>query len=835
VHSATAIQFRQLRHMIAAMMLLAVLFGGLTLLLHVLDEVGEDAEVRAQYNDRLARGLAAHAGTIIGEVDSTLLRTIRRLPHDWQADRARLQMLLRDGVNASPSLRNIVIADAGGVILADAQGRAQSGMSVADRDYFRVHAGARDNHLYIAQPLRSRFDDGVVQVMSRPVRDPDGNLIGAVAGLIDPARFSTLEDGFDLGLGSRIALLGQDGAIHYLNGNGNDPSLLGRVESSLQPYLQARTIQRLRSDRLFDEVERDYAIYPLAGYGLSLVVGIPPRTMASLISQTVEGLVAGLGLLIALTVGMGLTFYWFLRRSETAIVTAERREQQFHDVARSVPGMLYQWCCTDPRHGRFTWVGDGCRDLFGLEPDVFIERQNAFRLHPDDRQRWLDSMHAAISMGSAWNFEGRFILHDGSERRLHTVAGAFVEMNGVHVQNGVALDVTEERQREMNLANTEGRLEMLLDTARDAIISLDDKLHVTHFNKGAEMLFGRSAAEMIGNTLQPLLPADFHDRHDVLMRRMLAGPDGSREMSSWRRVNGVRADGGVFPLLASISKITVLGKPMLCAIMRDMSDEAESERSLTALAEERQRLLVLAEQANAAKARFLAVMSHELRTPLNAIIGFAEVMQQKIMGPIAPPQYGEYVNDILLSGRHLLTIINDILDLTKLQEHAGDFRLEAVDPNEAIDDAITFVKARATEKKIDIAVADQTDGALLQADQRALRQMLINLLGNAVKFTLPGGRIDIVMRRQADADRLAIEVNDNGPGVSAALLARLGKPFVQDRDSYTADNPGTGLGLAIVVELAAAHHGSVSFRNRPEGGFCAALDLPVAAATARAA
>jgi PAS domain S-box-containing protein len=833
VRSTTAIQFRRLRRLIATSMVLAILFGGLTFGLHMVDEASEDAAARAKYNDRLARGLAAHAGTIIRDVDSALLRTVRTLPANWQAAPEQLKVVLRESVALTTALRNIVITDADGRILADALMRTTPGMTAGSRAYFQVPAASRDDTLFISPPLLSRFGEGMVQVMSRAVRSGDGTFLGVVAALIDPDRFRSLEDGFDLELDSRIALLGLDGAIRYINDDGDHA--IAHNEAAIAPLLQSHLIQRFRSSALFDGIERDYTIYPLAGYALNLVVGIPPRSLGSLVGDTLHTLVLGLSLLISLVIAMGLGFLRSLRRSEESIIKAESRERQFRDVARSVPGMLYQWRWTETGPGQFTWVGEGSKDILGLRPEEFLENQHTFRVHPDDRARWRETLRTTLAQGTSWNFEGRFILHDGSERLLHTVAGAFTEVDGAKIQNGVALDVTDERRRESRLADTQGRLDMLLSSARDAIVTLDETLHITHFNKGAETLFGRTAAEMIGNTLAPLLPADFRERHDVLMHRMQAGPDGSREMGSWRRVNGVRADGSVFPLLASISKTTVLGKPILSAIMRDMSEEAESERSLTALAEERQRLLLLAEQANSAKSKFLAVMSHELRTPLNAIIGFAEVMQAKVAGPISPPKYADYIDDILLSGRHLLSIINDILDLTKLQEHGGDFRFEPLDPIAVAEEAVAYIRTRVTEKAIAVTITDQSAGALVQADHRALRQMLLNLLGNAVKFTPADGRIAVQVRKLSENGCVVIEVLDNGPGVNPAMLSRLGKPFTQERDSYRAENPGTGLGLAIVVEMAAAHRGSVSFRNRPEGGFCAALELPVVVRAAQAA
>uniref|UniRef100_UPI00311E3DA0 sensor histidine kinase n=1 Tax=Ferrovibrio sp. TaxID=1917215 RepID=UPI00311E3DA0 len=338
----------------------------------------------------------------------------------------------------------------------------------------------------------------------------------------------------------------------------------------------------------------------------------------------------------------------------------------------------------------------------------------------------------------------------------------------------------------------------------------------------------RAAAALAGGSLAQLVRAEQRPGLDAAIRGLLAGPDGSCEIGSWREVRGLRADGTSFPLLASVSKTTVLGQPMLCAIMRDMTDIADREQRLTELASERERLLRLSEQASRAKSKFLAVMSHELRTPLNAIIGFSEAMATGALGPAGSPQHREYTTDILKSGRHLLAIINDILDLTRIQERGVSMQVEPIAPALAFEDAWLFVKGRATDKGLAVSLQDDTAGATVLCDERALRQMLINLLGNAVKFTPAGGRITVTLQVPPDTGTMTIEIADTGPGVSPAVLQHLGQPFVQDRDSYQADNPGTGLGLAIVAETAAAMQGRVSFRNRPEGGFCACLALPAA-------
>jgi PAS domain S-box-containing protein len=576
VQTATRFHFRKLHFAILSLLALALVCGGITLALHVLYDAGEQAEVRAQYNDRLARGLAAHAGASIAEVDNILLRIIATLPQDWHTEPSVTRAILRNQTTMLPTLRNLVVIASDGAVLTDASGRSEPDMTVRDRPYFRVHADTPTLSLFIAPRLNSRFSDGPVQVMSRPVRNADGALLGVVAAVVDVSHFAALEDSFDLQAGSRMALMGSDGSIRHVDTGAAD--LLGRIEATAVPILGKPGTQRFRSAALFDGVLRDYSTYPLQRYDLTLVVGIPPRSWQDVMSEGFVGLAPGLAAMVTVTIVLGLIFSWYLHRSRSAIITAEARERQFRDVAHAVPGTLYQWRRIGPGRGVFTWVSPNSVITLGMAPEEMLRRQHAFRIHPDDYRRWYDSMEAAVAAGTSWNFEGRLILDDGTERLVHTVAGAFTDADGHLTHNGVILDVTAERHRAINMATTEGRLEMLLDAARDAIISLDSDLRVTHFNKGAELLFGRRAADMIGGTLAPLLPPDFRSGHDGLMQGMLSGPDGSREMSSWRRVHGLRADGSVFPLLASISKATVLGKPMLCAIMRDMSDEAESER-----------------------------------------------------------------------------------------------------------------------------------------------------------------------------------------------------------------------------------------------------------------
>jgi signal transduction histidine kinase len=237
--------------------------------------------------------------------------------------------------------------------------------------------------------------------------------------------------------------------------------------------------------------------------------------------------------------------------------------------------------------------------------------------------------------------------------------------------------------------------------------------------------------------------------------------------------------------------------------------------------------------ANKTKSEFLANMSHELRTPLNAIIGFSEVMREQMFGPLGDPHYRDYSRLIHNAGEHLLGLINDVLDMSKIEAGKLDLRPERFDLRSAIEECIELMRERAEAAKLQLIV-DAPDRALLVvADRRAINQILLNLLSNALKFTLGGGRIRV--RAAAREDRIWFAVEDNGMGIPARDLPRLGQPFVQVRHQAGAPHAGTGLGLALVRALAEQHQGTLRIESEEGVGTTVTVELPTQAAISAAA
>ncbi|HEY7925661.1 MAG TPA: HAMP domain-containing sensor histidine kinase, partial [Vicinamibacteria bacterium] len=232
----------------------------------------------------------------------------------------------------------------------------------------------------------------------------------------------------------------------------------------------------------------------------------------------------------------------------------------------------------------------------------------------------------------------------------------------------------------------------------------------------------------------------------------------------------------------------------------------------------------VAEQANRTKSTFLANMSHELRTPLNAIIGFSDAINQQLFGPLGHKRYLEYVNDIYASGSHLLSLINDILDMSKIEAGKYEIRTERIDAAEVADESARFVRVRADEAGVSLSL-DAPPGIFVHADLRALKQILLNLLTNAIKFTPKGGKVTLGVR---DArDWIEFLVIDTGIGIPARDLPRLGQRFEQVDNALTRRREGTGLGLALCRSLAELHNGDVKIESEVGRGTVVTVRLPV--------
>jgi two-component system, cell cycle sensor histidine kinase PleC len=265
------------------------------------------------------------------------------------------------------------------------------------------------------------------------------------------------------------------------------------------------------------------------------------------------------------------------------------------------------------------------------------------------------------------------------------------------------------------------------------------------------------------------------------------------------------------------------------AQLREVVDNLErSQAELADLAAKYEAEKIRAEGANKAKSEFLANMSHELRTPLNAINGFSEIMVGEMFGAMGDPRYKEYAQDILSSGQHLLALINDILDMSKIEAGKMNLRFEPMRLQDVIEDAARLMRNRADaaglELKVDLPALPE-----VEADYRALKQVILNLLSNAVKFTPTGGAVTVggEFRRKGRDEEVLIQINDTGIGISPDDLTRLAQPFEQIESQHSKTQQGTGLGLALTKALVEMHNGALDIASTPGEGTIVTITLPV--------
>jgi two-component system cell cycle sensor histidine kinase PleC len=307
------------------------------------------------------------------------------------------------------------------------------------------------------------------------------------------------------------------------------------------------------------------------------------------------------------------------------------------------------------------------------------------------------------------------------------------------------------------------------------------------------------------------------------------------EDGRWLQINERRTkDGGFVSVGTDITQIKRHEEKLLEGDRRNMAMIADLRQSRQKLEMQAQQMVELAEkyaeekdraeEANRTKSEFLANISHELRTPLNAIIGFSEIMQTEMFGPLGSAKYREYCADIHASGSYLLGVINDVLDMSRIEAGRLPLDMEELGLDELVEESMRIVTSQAQEQ--DIAVVSKVErGLCLQADRRAVKQILINLLSNAVKFTPRGGRITVRAHRAGGA--IAFSIEDTGIGIPRDALKKLGRPFEQVQNQFTKSHKGSGLGLAITRSLAELHGGAMRIRSQEGRGTIVSIRLPI--------
>jgi two-component system cell cycle sensor histidine kinase PleC len=525
---------------------------------------------------------------------------------------------------------------------------------------------------------------------------------------------------------------------------------------------------------------------------------------------------------------LGFAFHWQAQRARAADGIYECARARLDAALNSGRCGLWDW---DIARGRLFWSAS-MFELLGLEArDNVIDFGIAVSLiHPEDARFFINLANQFITAEKTTLDRAlRFRNANGDYVWIRVRANLTAEAGQTPHLVGIAVDVSEQHQLAERTAQADARLRDAIESISEAFVLWDANNELVMCNSKFQQMH-----DLDNETAQP--GTSYHDlvagsRQPVFKSRIIGDTrtdEGSStyeaqlEDGRWLNINERRTnDGGFVSVGTDITALKIHEQQLmnsdrrLRATIADLSNttmklEAQANE-MTELAEKYALEKARAEEANRTKSEFLANVSHELRTPLNAIIGFSEIMEASLFGELGSPKYKEYCRDIHGSGQYLLDVINDILDMSKIEAGRLKLNTERFLVSGLLADTLRLMRGRASLKNIELSCAVLPPELKIDADKRAIKQILLNLLSNAVKFTPDGGQVHVSACEHEET--ISFEISDSGIGIPMLMVDKICQPFVQVVNQYTKNHKGSGLGLAISRSLIELHGGDLQIES----------------------
>jgi two-component system, cell cycle sensor histidine kinase PleC len=537
---------------------------------------------------------------------------------------------------------------------------------------------------------------------------------------------------------------------------------------------------------------------------------------------------------------LGFAFHWQSTRAREGDLINDAVRSRIDTALNRGRCGLWDW---DLSRGRIFWsesmfsmLGlDGRNDLLTFGEVNALVKSDDIDLFEIGNQLISGQIHHIDQTFRMQHAEGHWIW-----LRVRCERSQSATDSGIHLI-GIAVDITEQKSLAERTVEADLRLRDAIETIPEAFVLWDasDRLVLcnSHFQRlhklpDSAVIPGTSYETIIEVGSMPEIRTRLHESSNQAPGARTF--EAQLDDGSWLHISERRTkDGGYVSVGTDITRIKEHEQKLVDNDLRLRATVIDLKRSQAALerqaieladlAEKYQKEKTRAEEANQTKSKFLANMSHELRTPLNAIIGFSEIMGSGMFGALGSEKYQEYCHDILTSGHYLLEVINDILDMSKIEAGRMKLDVEPLDLSKTLAESLRVVSGRAQDKNLALD-ADIESTIPVMADRRATKQIVVNLLSNAVKFTPEGGRV--IVRSRVLSDRVLLLIADTGIGIASQSLARLGRPFEQVESQLTKTYHGSGLGLAIARSLTHLHGGSMKLRSKLDIGTVVCVTLP---------
>lgn len=506
-----------------------------------------------------------------------------------------------------------------------------------------------------------------------------------------------------------------------------------------------------------------------------------------------------------------------IRQRTIELAVSEARFRTFASVSAD-------WFWETNAEGQFTHVSEKLSELTGIPPDEWVGRSLAEGFASAVDARECERLQALIANREAFRALGLWF--DYPAGRLHfTLSGqpVFAVDGAFKGYRGVGSNTTAQQESLQRIERLNARFRMSIQAAPNAMVMVDNLGCISIFNRQAEELFGYKQDEMLGRPIHMLLPEDRRSAHVGQMAKFFAAPE-QRAMALNSDLTCLHRSGREIPVEIGLNPIETDDGTYVIASIVDVTEH----RRVT---EEIRQAREAAERASRSKSIFLANMSHEFRTPLNAVLGFSEALKMNLFGPLGSQRYQEYVEDIHSAATHLKSLISNVLDLSQIEAGKESVKPVVLEPDEVIEECRNIVGRFADGRKISL-VKRYVPGNEVMFDRRHLLQVLINVVTNAIKYSFPGGTVEIALAG-ADADTVSIRITDSGPGIAADDIPRAMHAFERLGRENDALSGGTGLGLPISVQLMEINGGSLTIESELGVGTTVTVTLPTVKAATR--